>query len=82
MQIFNFLYFSSFSFKESHVFNEEDNPSQVAIVEEELDNIGTDGIGNLRIYLELCSPMRNGGILSGESHIDFRTHCVIMIQRT
>ena len=40
---------SSFIFKESHAFIEEqDNPSEkVAMVEEELDGIDIDGIGDL-----------------------------------
>ena len=40
---------SSFIFKENHVFLEEkDNPSEkVVIVEEELDGIDIDGVGNL-----------------------------------
>ena len=41
---------SSYIFKENHVFiEEEDNPSnspKVVIVEEELDGIDIDGIGN------------------------------------
>ena len=47
-QIFSFLYFSSFVFKENHVFNEKDNPSEkVVIAEEELDDIDIDDIVNL-----------------------------------
>ena len=40
---------SSFSFKENHVFiEEEDNPSdKTVIAEEELDGIDINGIGNL-----------------------------------
>ena len=39
---------SSFIFKENHVFIEEDYPSdKVVTVEEELDAIDIDGIGNL-----------------------------------
>ena len=40
---------SSFIFKENHVFiEEEDNPSdKFAMVEEELDGIDIDSIGNL-----------------------------------
>ena len=39
---------SCFIFKENFVFNEEDNPSQkVAIVDEELDDVDKDDIGNL-----------------------------------
>ena len=40
---------SSFTFKENHVFiEEEDNPSdKIVIAEEELDGIDINGIGNL-----------------------------------
>ena len=39
---------SSFVFKENHLFNEEDNRSDKDVtVEEELDGIDVDGIGNL-----------------------------------
>ena len=48
LQILSFLYFSSFIFNENQVIIKEDNPSQkVVIVEEELDDIDLDGIGNL-----------------------------------
>ena len=44
-QILSFLYFSSFIFKENHVFNEKVNPPQnVVIIEEMLDDIGIDDI--------------------------------------
>ena len=47
-QILSFLYFSSFVFKENHVFNEKYNPSQkVVIAEEELDDIDLDDFVNL-----------------------------------
>ena len=41
---------SSSIFKENHVFiEEEDNPSdKVVMIEEELDGIDIDGIGNLK----------------------------------
>ena len=44
---------SSLIFKENRVFTEEENTSdKVVIVEEELDGINIDGIGNLLdIYL-------------------------------
>ena len=46
------------------VFIEEDSPSEkVVIVEEELDGIDTDCFGNLRIYLEKCSSMKDVGII-------------------
>ena len=52
---------SSYIFKENHVFiEEEDNPSnssKVVIVEEELDGIDIDGIGNavdLQTLLHFC----------------------------
>ena len=52
---------SSFIFKENHAFTEEeDNPSdKVSIVEQNLDGIDIDGIGNL---VDLPS-MKNVGIL-------------------
>ena len=44
----SFLNFSSFTFKEDQVFNEEGNPShKVAIVKEELDDIDIADAGNL-----------------------------------
>ena len=44
-----FLHFSSLVFKENHVFNEKDNPSQkVIILEKELDDIDIDDTGNLK----------------------------------
>ena len=47
-KILNFLYLSSFIFKQNQVFNEEDNPSQkVVLVEEELNDIDINDIGNL-----------------------------------
>ena len=47
-QISSFLYFTSFISKENHIFNEENNPSQKnVIVEEELDDIDIEDIGNL-----------------------------------
>ena len=45
-QILNFWYFSSFVLKEN-VLNEEDKSSQKSLVEEELNDIDTDGIGIL-----------------------------------
>ena len=49
LQLLSFLYFCSFVFKENHVFNEEENPSQkVVIVEKEPDDIDIDDIGNLK----------------------------------
>ena len=48
-QILTFLYFSSFIFKENQVFNERDNPSQnFVIVEEKVNDIDMDDIGNFR----------------------------------
>ena len=39
---------SSFIFEENHVFIEEDNPAdKVVTVEEELDAVEVDGIGNV-----------------------------------
>ena len=53
MQILIF-YVSSFIFKESHVSFAEDNPSEtIVIVEEELDGIDRDDIGNLEDLLRL-----------------------------
>ena len=40
LAVIEFFVFSSFVFKENHVFNEKDNPWQkVVIVKEELDDI-------------------------------------------
>ena len=40
--------YSSFICKENYVFNEEDNPSdKVVTIEEGLDAVDLDGIGNL-----------------------------------
>ena len=62
-QILSFLYFSSFLFKENHVFNEKDNSSQkVVILEKELDDIDVDDTVNLEIFLDLCLSMMNVGI--------------------
>ena len=45
---------SSFIFNENHVLIDEDNPSEkTVIVEEELDGIDGDGIGNLEDLLKL-----------------------------
>ena len=53
-QILTFLYFSSFVFKENHVFNEQDYPSEkVLLVEEELNDIDIDDIKNLGDLPEL-----------------------------
>ena len=53
-QILIFFNVSSFNFKENHVLIEEDNPSgKTFIVEEELDGIDRDGIGNLEDLLRL-----------------------------
>ena len=47
-QILFFFYFSSFIFRDNHVFNEEDNLSQeTAVIDEELNDIDTDDIGSL-----------------------------------
>ena len=55
------FYLSSFIFKESHALTEEHNPSEkIVIVKEELDGID---IETLRIYWELCSFIKNVGIL-------------------
>ena len=44
--------FSSFIFKDNHVFNEEDTPSQkVAIAKEELNDTDIDDIRNLEDLL-------------------------------
>ena len=52
-------------YKENHGFNEEYKPWQkVVTAVEELDNIDINDIGNSRIYLQLCSSMKNGEILS------------------
>ena len=62
-QILSFLYFSSFVFKENHVFNEKDNSSQkVVILEKELDDIDVDDTVNLEIFLDLYLSMMNVGI--------------------
>ena len=62
-QILSFLYFSSFLFKENHVFNEKDNSSQkVVILEKELYDIDVDNTVNLEIFLDLCLSMMNVGI--------------------
>ena len=55
----------SFSFKENHVFiEEEDNPSdKVITVVEELDGIDKDGIENLVDLPRLILSMKNVGIL-------------------
>ena len=46
----DFSNFSSFSFKVSHVFTEEKDPVEKAVIDvEELDGIEIDGILNLRI---------------------------------
>ena len=43
------FYFSSFIFLKNHGFSQESNSSEkVVIVEEELDGIDTDNIGNLK----------------------------------
>lgn len=48
LQILSFLYFPSFIFKETYAFHEEDNPSQKVItVDEKLDDIGIENVGNL-----------------------------------
>ena len=48
-QILSLLYFSSFIFKENHVFNEKENPSQkVVTAEKELDDIDIRDIANLK----------------------------------
>ena len=47
MQISGFYHVSSFMFKENHALIKKDNPSEnFVIVEEELDGIGRDDIGN------------------------------------
>ena len=47
-QILFFFCFSSFIFRDNHVFNEEDNLSQeTAVIDEELNDIDTDDIGSL-----------------------------------
>ena len=65
--------YSSFIFEENHVFIEEETPhsNKVVTVEEELEGIDIDGIGNFWdywkinfwIYLGKCSSMKNVGIL-------------------
>ena len=53
------MYFSSFDFKENHVFSEEDNSSQrFVIAEEELYDIDVDGIANWEDLR--CSSMSVG----------------------
>ena len=48
----DFSNFSSFSFKVSHVFTEEKDPVEKAVIDvEELDGIEIDGILNLRIQI-------------------------------
>ena len=61
-QILSVLYFPSFIFKENHVFNEKENPSQkVVIVEKELDDIDIDDIVNLEDLPELVLIDENCG---------------------
>ena len=57
----SFLYFSSFIFKENHVSDKEDSPSQKVV--EELNDIDINEIGNLKdlptlviIYKECGNP--------------------------
>ena len=45
-KIMSFLYFSSFIFKENHVSDEEDSPSQKVV--EELNDIDINETGNLK----------------------------------
>ena len=53
-QILIFFDVSSFIFKKSHVLIEEDSPSEkIVIVEEELDGIDRDDVGNLEDLLRL-----------------------------
>ena len=50
----DFFYVSSFIFKENHVLTKKRNPSEkIVIVEEELDGIGRDDVGNLKDLLTL-----------------------------
>ena len=60
-----YFYFSSFIFKENHVFIEEDNLSdKVVIDEEELHDIDIDDIGNLDNLLRTeCLSIKNVEIL-------------------
>ena len=55
------FYFSSFILNNG--FIDKGNPSEkVFIVEEELNRVDIDGIGNLEDLLDLCSSTRNVGI--------------------
>ena len=62
---------SSFICEESHVFIEEGNPSnQVVTIEEGLDAVEVDDIGNLVIYLGQFSSIKNGEILKQSLMVD------------
>ena len=67
---------SSFIFEENHVEGETTQSNNVVTVEEELDGIDIDGIGNLLdlligiIWIYLCSSMKNVGIVDGSLFID------------
>ena len=61
------FYFSSFILKKNHGFIQEGNPSEkVVIVEEELDGIDIDDIGNLEDSPRLRNliVVNNGGELT------------------